>query len=306
MTAALIALAVLIGLIVLRMPIGFAMMGVGFGGLVLLRDLSAASNMVSYQVFEVATNYHFVVLPLFVLMGVFVSRARLSDDLYDACNAWLGHFRGGLAFATIAACGGFAAISGSSAATAATMAKVAMPSMRRYGYDAPFAAGTVAAGGTIGILIPPSALMIIYGILTETDIGALFIAGILPGLLTIAIYFAVIFVTVRIKPEYGPMGERTAWDERLRALGRVWGVVVLFVLVLGGIFIGAFTASEAAGIGAGGALAFAVGRRRLNLRQLVLSLIEAGYVSAQIFTVVFGALVFNLFINLSGMPEALI
>jgi tripartite ATP-independent transporter DctM subunit len=306
MIVALTALVVLIALILVRIPIAFAMLGVGFGALVILRGPGAALNMVSYQIFDTATNYHFAVLPLFILMGVFVSRARLSDDLYDACNAWLGHFRGGLAMATIAACGGFAAISGSSAATAATMAKVAMPSMRRYGYDAPFAAGTVAAGGTLGILIPPSALMIIYGILTESDIGALFIAGFLPGVLTVIIYCIVVVVMVRLKPEYGPAGPRTEWRERLRASGRVWGVVVLFILVLGGIFIGAFTASEAGGIGAAGALAFAIGRRKLNPRQFFLSLIEAGYISAQIFGVVFGALVFNLFINLSGFPEALI
>jgi C4-dicarboxylate transporter, DctM subunit len=282
------------------------MMAVGFGGLVFLTGMEPALNVVGFEIIDIGTNYGFVVLPLFVLMGVFVARAKLSDDLYETSNAWLGHFKGGLAIATVAACGGFAAVSGSSAATAATMAKVAIPSMRRYGYADTLAAGTVAAGGTIGILIPPSAAMIIYGILTESDIGALFIGGILPGLLTITLYCLVIMVVVRIWPESGPPGERSDWSTRFKSLYKVWGVLVLFFLVLGGIFIGAYTPSEAGAIGAVGALAFAIGRRKMSFEAFYKSLIEAGYITTQIFTVAFGALVLNHFINLSGMPEAII
>jgi tripartite ATP-independent transporter DctM subunit len=178
--------------------------------------------------------------------------------------------------------------------------------MRRYGYADSLAAGTVAAGGTLGILIPPSAAMIIYGILTEQDIGALFMGGIVPGLITIALYILVISVVVRLKPGIGPPGSRTAWRDRLRLLDRVWAVLALFLAILGGIFFGVFTPSEAGAIGAVGALAFAVARRKMSPGQFVASLVEAGYITAQIFTVAFGALILNQFINLSGMPEAII
>lgn len=306
MTTVVIAFTCLMVVVVFKFPLGFSMMLVGFIGLWLLNGFEAALNTVGFEIIEIATNFGFVVLPLFVLMGVFVARAQLSDDLYEASNAWLGHRRGGLALATVAACGGFAAVSGSSAATAATMAKVAIPSMRRYGYADSLAAGTVAAGGTIGILIPPSAAMIIYGILTESDIGKLFLAGILPGLLTLALYALTIGIVVRIWPESGPRGDRSDWRTRFVSLGKVWGVVVLFLLILGGIFFGIYTPSEAGAIGAAGALLFAVGRRKLNLKQFYASLVEAGVITTQIFTVAFGALILNQFINLSGMPETII
>ena len=306
MTAGLIGLAALMIILLLRFPLGFSLMTVGFVGIGLSQDFNAAVKMVGFEVVDIATNFGFAVLPLFILMGVFVHRASLSDDLYDASNAWLGHFRGGLAMATVAACGGFAAVSGSSAATAATMAKVAYPSMKRYGYADSLSAGTIAAGGTMGILIPPSAAMIVYGILTETDVGALFVGGILPGLLTILLYILVISVVVRIWPSSGPRGERTPWAGRFRSLMGVWGVVVLFFLILGGIFFGLFTPSEAGGIGAVGAFAFAFGRRKMSWSIFYHSMIEAGRVTAQIFTVAFGALVLNQFINVSGMPEAII
>jgi C4-dicarboxylate transporter DctM subunit len=306
MLTAIIGFGLLIVILLLKFPLGFSMMLVGFGGLVYIDGWEPALNVVGFEIIEIGTNYGFVVLPLFVLMGVFVARANLSDDLYETSNAWLGHMKGGLAMATVAACGGFAAVSGSSAATAATMAKVAMPSMRRYGYADSLAAGTVAAGGTIGILIPPSAAMIIYGILTESDIGALFIGGVIPGLITIALYCLVIMVVVRIWPKSGPPGKRVGWGERFRSLYKVWGVLVLFFLVLGGIFIGAYTPSEAGAIGAVGALVFAILRRKMSFNAFYRSLIEAGFITTQIFAVAFGALILNQFINLSGMPEAII
>jgi tripartite ATP-independent transporter DctM subunit len=203
MTISLIGLAILLFIVFLGVPLGFTMTIVGFVGYGFIRGFSPALIMAGQQILDLAQNYSFSVLPLFILMGVFVARAALSDDLYDASDKWLGHFKGGLAMATVAACGGFAAISGSSLATAATMAKVAIPAMRKYNYADSLAAGTVAAGGTLGMLIPPSAAMIVYGILTETDIAKLFIGGIFPGLITVVIYIAVISIVVRIWPHIG-------------------------------------------------------------------------------------------------------
>ena len=306
MTESLIGLGVLLVILFLGVPLGFTMVIVGFAGFGLIRGWEPALEMAGQQILDLALGYGFSVLPLFILMGVFVARAALSDDLYEAANKWLGHFRGGLAMATVAACGGFAAISGSSLATAATMAKVAIPAMRRYKYSDSLAAGTVAAGGTLGMLIPPSAAMIIYGILTETDIAKLFVGGILPGIMTVVIYIAVIAAVMRIWPHLGPPGSHSTWPERLRSLYRVWGVLALFLLILGGIFFGWFTPTEAGGIGAVGALVFAVGRRKLSWAQFVASLIEAGRISATIFSVAFGALILNQFVNIAGMPDAMI
>jgi len=305
MTASLIGTAALLGLLFTGVPLGFAMLVVGFVGYVLLRNSIAAMEMVSQQILEIALNSGFSVLPLFILMGVFVSRSGLSDDLYECCNRWMGHLRGGLAMATVVACGGFASISGSSLATAATMAKVAIPSMRKFNYSNSFAAGTVAAGGTLGMLIPPSTAMIVYGILTETDIAKLFVGGIVPGIITILIYLLVIEVVVRIAPSWGPRGERAGWLDRLRSLSKVWGVVLLFVFIMGGIFIGAFTPSEAGGMGAVGALIFAIGRRKMSLAIFVSSLAETARITGTIFVVIFGALVLNQFVNVAGLPRAM-
>ena len=282
------------------------MMIVGFTGYGLVRGFGPALVMAGQQILDLAMNYSFSVLPLFILMGVFVARAALSDDLYEASDKWLGHFRGGLAMATVAACGGFAAISGSSLATAATMAKVAIPAMRKYKYADSLAAGTVAAGGTLGMLIPPSAAMIVYGILTETDIAKLFIGGIFPGLLTIVIYIIVISVVVRVWPHIGPPGSHSSWTERFVSLYKVWGVLVLFLAILGGIFFGVFTPTEAGGIGAVGALAFALGRRKMTWKNFYASLVEATYITATIFSVAFGALILNQFVNIAGMPQAMV
>jgi tripartite ATP-independent transporter DctM subunit len=262
--------------------------------------------MVSQQILDLSLNYGFGVLPLFVLMGVFVGRSALSDDLYDTSNAWFGHFRGGLAMATVVACGGFAAISGSSVATAATMAKVAIPAMKRFDYADSLATGTVAAGGTLGILIPPSAAMIVYGLLTETDIAKLFVAGIVPGLMTVGLFVATVAIVTRFRPEIGPPGPRTAWPLRLRMLSRIWGVLVLFGIIIGGIFFGVFTPSEAGGIGAVGALAFALLRRRMTWALFLDSLVETGRITAAVFTVSFGALILNQFVNMAGLPTAMI
>jgi C4-dicarboxylate transporter DctM subunit len=305
MEDSLIGFAVLLALCFAGVPLGFAMVAVGFGGFALERSWPAAFATVGQQVQDVATNYGFSVLPLFLLMGTFIHRAALSEDLYDASNAWLGHLRGGLAMATITACGGLAAVSGSSLATAATMGKIAVPSMRRYAYADSLAGGSVAVGGTLGILIPPSVPMVIYGILTQQDIGKLFIAGVFPGILMISLFVLVIAVLTRLMPRLGPPGAKHGWPERLRALANVWGVVVLFVLVLGGMYTGVFTPTEAAGIGAAGAFLFALFRRRLTPSTFLAALVEAGETTCAILVVTLGALIFSNFLDLAGLPSAL-
>ncbi|MBE7422159.1 MAG: TRAP transporter large permease [Zoogloeaceae bacterium] len=305
MQEALIAFAVMLGLTFLRLPIAFSMALVGFLGFAYMVNFTAAFSMVGSVAFETGMSYTLSIVPLFILMGNLVTRAGLSAELYRVSYAFLGHRRGGLAMATILACGGFGAVCGSSLATAATMSKVAMPSMRKYGYSDALAAGSIAAGGTLGILIPPSVVMVIYGILTETNIGKLFIAGILPGLVAIACYIAAVAVTVRIDGKAGPRGERVSWHERLAAIGDVWGVLILFLVVIGGIYGGIFTPTEAAGIGAGGGLVFLLARQGFDWRMLRTILIESAITTGMIFTILIGALIFANFINMTGMPTEL-
>ena len=288
------------------LPLGLAMIFVGFAGLAIVRGIDPALESVSQQILRLALNANFVTLPLFILMGVFVFRAALAEDIYEAAQAWLGNKRGGVAMATVAACGGFAAISGSSAATAATMAKVSIPPMRKYKYNEGFAAGTVAAGGTMGILIPPSAALIVYGILTEESIGDLFIAGIVPGILTIFLYIGVIWLIAKFKPEMAPRAEKATWIMRWKTLSKVWAVIVLFCLIIGGISFGVFTPTEGGGIGAVGALIFALARKKMSWKIFFYSLAEAAETSAMIFTIVFGALILNNFVNIAEMPNAII
>ncbi|HEX9647531.1 MAG TPA: TRAP transporter large permease [Alphaproteobacteria bacterium] len=305
MAAVAAGFAALFLLILLRLPIAFAMMLVGAGGVAALVGWLPALAMVQQVTFDTGLSYELSVVPLFVLMGNLVTRAGLSDELYAAAHAWLGHRRGGLAMATVVACGGFSAICGSSLATAATMARVAMPPMRRYGYADSLAAGAVAAGGTLGILIPPSVILVLYGIMTGQDIGALFAAGLLPGLLGIAGYVGAIAVVTWRDPALGPPAERTGWPARWRATARVWGVAVLFALVMGGIYGGVFTPTEAAGIGAGGGLAFALARRALDWPALLDVLVRSAETTAMLFFVLIGALMFANFVNLAGLPAAL-
>jgi tripartite ATP-independent transporter DctM subunit len=305
MQEALIAFAVMLGLTFLRLPIAFSMALVGFLGFAYVVSFNAALSMVGSVAFETGMSYTLSIVPLFILMGNLVTRAGLSAELYRVSYAFLGHRRGGLAMATILACGGFGAVCGSSLATAATMSKVAMPSMRKYGYSDALAAGSIAAGGTLGILIPPSVVMVIYGILTETNIGKLFIAGILPGILAVCCYLAAVAVTVRIDKKAGPRGERVTWHERFVALGDVWGVLILFLVVIGGIYGGIFTPTEAAGIGAGGGLVFLLARQGFDWRMLRTILVESAVTTGMIFTILIGALIFANFINMTGMPTEL-
>ncbi|MEL6523097.1 MAG: TRAP transporter large permease [Pseudomonadota bacterium] len=313
MTEGLIGFAAVLILVLARMPIAFAMGLVGMLGFMWETNFRAAISMVARLIIDTSQNYGLSVVPLFILMGLFVNKAGISRELYAASNAFLGHLRGGLAMATIVACGGFAAISGSSLATAATMSKVAMPEMRRYGYADRLATASIAAGGTLGILIPPSVILVIYGILTETSIGRLFVAGIIPGLLGILLYLGAVRYTVWRDPEAGPAGTRMDRSARLAALRDVWAVLLLFFLVIGGLY-GifdvpplnlAFSPTEAAGMGAMGAFLIAIARRRLSLKDTWEVLIESAMTAASLFVVLIGAWIFSNFVNVAGLPQAL-
>lgn len=302
MTASLIAFAAVFLLAVLRVPLAIAMGAVGFVGLGLLRGWPASMASTAQVVFESGFAYTLSVVPLFILMGNFVARAGLANELFRAAYVFVGHVRGGLAHAALLACAGFGAICGSSIATAATVSKVAYPSMKRLGYADSLSTGVLAAGGTLGIMIPPSTILVIYGIVTETHIGKLFAAGVLPGLLCTVLLMAGVAWTVRRDPAAGPAGERTPWPERWRALRGVWGVLLLMLLVLGGIYGGVFTATEGAGIGASGAFFFALARRALTLKVLAQVLVDSARTTAMLFTLLIGAMLFSSFVNFTTMP----
>jgi C4-dicarboxylate transporter DctM subunit len=305
MLEALIGLLAFMVLAIARIPMAFAMGIVGFAGVAYKLNFNVASAMIAQVAYETGLAYTLSVVPLFILMGNFVAHARMSEELYHAAYCFLGHKRGGLAMSTVVACAGFGAICGSSIATAATFTKVSYPSMRKYGYKDTLAAGSIAAGGTLGILIPPSVIMVIYGILTETNIGKLFAAGIIPGLIaTILLCLAVKYITWR-DPASGPPAEPHSWAERLESLRHVWPVIALFVLVIGGIYVGAFTATEGAGIGAGGAFLFALARRALTWKILLDVLVESARTTSMLFMILIGALLFANFVNYTTMPSDL-
>lgn len=308
-----IGFAAVLVLVLLRMPIAFAMGLVGMVGYMHLNSFRGAISMVGRLIIDTVQNYGLSVVPLFILMGLFVNKGGLSRELYAVSFAFLGHLRGGLAMATICACAGFSAICGSSLATAATMSKVAMPEMRKFGYDDSLSTASIAAGGTLGILIPPSVILVIYGLLTETSIGKLFIAGIIPGLLGVMFYLGAVRFTVGRRPESGPAGARTTWPDRFRALRGVWAVLALFILVIGGLY-GAldvwplhltFSPTEAAGMGAMGAFLIALARGTLSFQGTFEVLRETAFTTAALFTVLIGAWIFSNFVNLAGLPEGL-
>lgn len=307
MTISLLGFVALFLLAFAGVPLAFAMLLVGAVGFALLRGgFDAAFSMVAQQVMDASVNDGMSVLPMFILMGLLVHKADLSEDLYKAANAWLGHFRGGLAHATVAACAVFSAISGSSIATAATMSKVAIPPMRRLGYNDALSCGSVASAGVLGVLIPPSVPLVIYGLLTNTDIRQLFIATIVPGLLLALLFIVAVFAVVVVRPAWGPTGERTPWGTRFSSLKNVWIVLMLFIGIIGGLYAGIFTATESAGIGASGALLIGILRRRMSWAIFLECLIDTAKTTAMIFTIVFGAFVFANFITLSGLTGALI
>lgn len=293
-------------LIFVRVPIGIALAVVGFGGFWILKGLTPAMSMIAIAAKDSSMSYALSVIPLFVLMGNLIAAAGISTDLFRAAQIVLGRLRGGLALATVLSCGGFAAVCGSSVATAYTMGKVSLPSMRRYGYADSLATASIAAGGTLGIIIPPSVIMVIYGIATETHIGKLFAAGLIPGLLGILGYFIAIRWSVLRDPSSAPLADRVSHAERDAALRRVWPVIVLFAIVLGGIYGGLFTATEAAGVGAFGGFLFAVFRGRLGFaafQKVFLSTLET---SAVMFAIVLGANIFGEYMNMTGLDVAVL
>lgn len=305
MLISLIGLLALLICLFIGLPIAWGMMLVGVLGFSYFAGLEAALSMAAQLSFDTVMSYSFTVLPLFILMGNLVNASGLSNDLYRAAYAFIGHFRGGLAMATILACGAFSALCGSSMATAAAMGRVAMPAMRRYQYDDRLATGSIAAGGTLGILIPPSVMMVVYGILTDTDIGKLFAAGFLPGILAILMYLLTIVIITAINPALGKPGERTSWRERLSAAKGVITITVLFVGIMGGIYGGVFTPTEAAGVGAFGTFLMTLYRRGWKPRLYLTVLIEAAQTTAVMFALVIGALAFNNFLNVAGLPAGL-
>ena len=302
MIEALIGFAVIFTLALLRIPLAFAMGGVGIVGIGLTRGWEPALASTAQVVFETGFAYTLSVIPLFILMGNFVARAGLATELFTAANAFIGHVRGGLAHATVVACAGFGAICGSSIATAATMGKVAYPSMKKLGYSDDLSMGVIAAGGTLGIMIPPSTIMVIYGIITETNIGKLFAAGVIPGLMSAALMMVGIALITWRNPAHAPAGRRSTWPERWSALRGIWGVLLLVFVVLGGIYGGIFTATEGAGFGAAGAFLFALARRRLTWDILYQVLVESARTTAMLFTLLIAATLFANFVNFTSMP----
>jgi len=275
----------------------------GVAGFAALTSTQTALNLLSNVPLSVLTDYNLSVIPMFILMGAFASHSGMSRELFTAGRAWLGHRRGGLALATVAACGGFSAINGSSVATAATMTQVALPEMRRAGYEPGFSAGLIAAGGTLGIMIPPSVIMVLYGIMTETDIVKLFAAGVVPGLLAVFLYFSVIQLIGWRRPQSMPRGEAHSRAERIASLKDLWATLLLFLCVLGGIYGGIFTVQEAAGIGATGALLIGVARGRLRPAQIRAALIDALRVSSAIMLIVVGAYLFGYFLTITQFTQ---
>lgn len=308
-----IGFAAVLILVFLRMPIAIAMGIVGIVGYASETSMRAAISMAGRLIIDTSQDYGLSVVPLFILMGLFVNKGGLSRELYQVSYVFLGHLRGGLAMATIVACAGFSAICGSSLATAATMSKVAMPQMRKFGYSDKLSTASIAAGGTLGILIPPSVILVIYGLLTETSIGKLFIAGIIPGLIGVLFYLGAVRYTVARDPNAGPAGTRSIWHDRFLAIKGVWAVLLLFIVVIGGLY-GAFdfwplnltfSPTEAAGMGAAGAFLIALSRGNLSRKDTIDVLVETAHTTAALFIVLIGAWIFSNFINLAGLPEGL-
>ena len=294
----------LFALMLLRVPVGIAMGTVGVLGFgYMVGDIGPALKLLSQSPIRTATDAEFAVIPLFLLMGAFASASGMSRELFRASNTFLGHLRGGLGIATIAACGGFAAICGSSVATAATFSKVAYPEMRKYGYPQSFATGVIAAGGSLGIMIPPSTVFAVYGLITEQDIGKLFIAGIIPGLLAVGMYIATINIIAFVRPGFLPATPRHSWAEKIAAVRDVWAVVLLFVFIIGGLYGGLFTATEAAGMGAAGAFIISVLRGKLSREDFWRCLVESLRTTAAVFTILIGALIFGYFLTITQTPQ---
>lgn len=300
-----IGIAVLVAILFSGMAIGVVMALVGFLGFAYITGTGPALVSIGTTPYGTSSTYSLSIIPLFVLMGAFCFHSGLSKDLYYSMYKWLGHLPGGLAMATVAGCAGFAAVSGSTVATTVTMGTVALPEMRRYKYDPSLATGCIAAGGSIGILIPPSIIMVIYCILTEQSIGKLFLAGFIPGILQALFYMVTIYILCRRNPSMGPQAEKSSIAEKFVSLKGTWGVITLFILVIGGLYLGVFTPTEAAGIGAFGAMLFALGRRKLSWRGFTGSLLETGKTTAMCLLILIGANILGYFLAISRLPTEL-
>ena len=302
---ALIGFVALFTLMLLRVPVGMAMGLVGVCGYSYIVGSGPALKLIGQTSMRTVTDYTFGVIPMFMLMGAFVSESGVSRELFRAANAFIGQLRGGLGVATVLACGGFAAICGSSVATAATFSSVAYPEMRRFGYPQSFSTGVIAAGGTLGAMLPPSTVLAVYAILTQQDIGKLFMAGIVPGLLAMLMYVLTIVIIVKVRPDWLPRGKVTSWAERLDGLKDVWAPLLLFAFVIGGLYGGFFTPTEAGGVGATGAFLLGVLRGKLDRAGILTALLSATRTAAAVFTVLIGALIFGYFLTITQVPQNL-
>ena len=300
---AIIGFVSLFALMLLRVPIGMAMGLVGVAGFGYLTSAGPALKIVGHTTMRTVTDFNYAVVPLFLLMGAFATTSGMSRELFRAANSFIGHLRGGLGIATILACGGFAAICGSSVATAATFSRVAYPEMRRFNYPKSFATGVIAAGGTLGIMIPPSTVLAIYGIITEQDIGKLFVAGVIPGILAVFMYAGTVTIIGRVRPGFLPTGPKSTWPERIESVKGVWATLLLFAFVIGGLYGGIFTATEAAGAGAGGAFIIGLLRGRLSGPDILRCLLETTRTTAAVFTILIGALLFGYFLTITQTPQ---
>ncbi len=297
-----IGIIVLIVLLFCGMWLGFAMGFVGFLGLVYIIGFSGAVKVLATLPYTTVAFYPISALPLFVLMGMVIGSSGISTDLYETAHKWLGRLPGGLAISTVFASGGFAAITGSSSTAVVTLGTVALPEMRKFKYSDKLASGTIAAGGTLGILIPPSLGFILYAILTEESIGRLFMAGIIPGILEVVFYTSAILIICRVNPLMGPKGSRTAWIEKIYSLKYTWPVILLFMLIMGGIYGGIFTPTEAGAIGAFGSMVIVVAMGRVNVTSLYNSVMDSLKLTGMIFVLVLGAFTLAHFLALSKLP----
>ncbi|BAQ08583.1 C4-dicarboxylate transporter [Bacillus sp. OxB-1] len=299
----LIGMIVLLILFIIKIPVGVALLLVGFAGYSAIRGFNIGMIQLGTGPFDTASSYSLSVIPLFILMGMILSYCGLGADLFRAVDSWIGHVKGGLAMATIGTSAIFSAISGSVNATTATVAKICLPEMEKYNYKSSLSTSSVAAGGTLGVLIPPSVLLILYGVLTGEAIGALLIAGIIPGLIQMGLFMLTIYILVKRNPEIAPArAEKASFAERFHTLKSVVPFIGLFVLSIGGIYIGIFTPTEAAGIGAFGALVYAFASRRINIKKLVQALNDSIRLTAMIFLILIGTTVFSQFLSISKIP----
>ncbi len=304
-TIGIIGILLMLALMFLRMPIGAVMAAVGFAGFSYVAGFDKGLSIFVTSTFTMASSYILTVIPLFTFMGILASYIGVSEDAYYAANKWLGHLPGGLAMATMGGCTAFAAVSAGAITTAVTMCKVSLPEMRRYKYADELSLGTIASGGNLGFMIPPSAAFIIYAILTDVSIGSLFIAGILPGLLIAFLFIVTIYIVCRRNPNMGPPGPRAGWRQRFASVYRVWGVVVLFILVLGGIYAGIFTPTEAGAVGAFGTVVLGLVKRRMTRKHFTATLAETGRLTGMILILIIGATIFNNFLTVTELPFSL-